>query len=561
MPAAARAWIGGALTLAGLACGARTGFDNVPPGVLPAADSGVSDGPSSDAPADGAVQGGVPAPRPISPLSTSSVTTQQPTFQWLLPSGADGARVEVCADRACTVIESAFDRIGSSGAPPVPLAAGVHFFRLRGLASGVVGTSPSVTWEIVVPRRSAPRDASWGTLPDFNGDGYGDVVVAGRFTDVTVFPGSPSGVSTTKRVELTLPSETITRVASAGDVDGDGYADLVVGTGVSTVSSMVPSAFLYHGGPNGLMGGALASLTFPPPAPNLGAASVGSAGDVNHDGYADIIIGWENIFPGEGMVAIYFGGPTGPATHLSIALHSELDLQSFGFAVAGAGDVDGDGFADVLAFENFSRLLVYRGSASGPSDATRTAIPTPGYQLSYPLSLVPGDVNGDGVADVVIGLGAIGAMNNVINPGGVLMFYGGTTLGAPTSLSPPMGMGSLGDEVSFAGDVNGDGYDDLVAGAPGNYGATTAWGGVVYWGSATGVSDGARATFATTMLPGSARGVSGAGDLNRDGYADVLSSDADGNLLVSPGSAGVFGVAGALSPLMTGGWGDVLSSQ
>ena len=176
-------------------------------------------------------------PRLIAPLSTATVTSRTPTLRWSLPSGATGARVQVCRDRACAEVIAAFDVTGDHVAPTAPLPHGVVFWRLLGRAVDGLGTFVSPTWEFAVGARSAPVDSSWGTFVDANGDGFADVAVgasaaAGGVGRVYVYLGSATGPSTTPATTLTGPDgaggEFGRIVVSAGDVNGDGFADLAV---------------------------------------------------------------------------------------------------------------------------------------------------------------------------------------------------------------------------------------------------------------------------------------------------------------------------------------------
>jgi hypothetical protein len=115
--------------------------------------------------------------RLIAPQSVSRVTSRRPTMRWVLPDGVTRARVEVCGDRACTRVLVTQEVEGSSWRPSEMLPPGVAYWRVRGLdGDGGVAWS-SATWEYVVGLRDAPVDTSFGTIKDFNGDGYDDVAV------------------------------------------------------------------------------------------------------------------------------------------------------------------------------------------------------------------------------------------------------------------------------------------------------------------------------------------------------------------------------------------------
>ena len=188
-------------------------------------DGGDEDVATADANADAR------APRPIAPLSTATVTARRPTLRWALAAGTDGARVEICRDRACTILITSFDAAGPSGAPAADLPAGVVFWRLHGRAGGSVGTATGPTWEFTVGARTAAVNTSWGTTLDVNGDGYADLVVGASGVSTStgrayVYLGSATGLSGTPATSLTGPDGAYSdfgySVASAGDVNGDG---------------------------------------------------------------------------------------------------------------------------------------------------------------------------------------------------------------------------------------------------------------------------------------------------------------------------------------------------
>ena len=208
------------------------------------------------APAGGAsssadVTGSPGAPRLLSPLSTARVTRRTPTLRWSLPSGIADATVDLCADRACThPIGAPVHVTGSSYVPTSPLPIGVVFWHLH---PGTDTTKTSATWEITVGPEATtltPIDSSWGTTLDVSGDGYADVVVTAPAADsVYVYLGSAAGLSTSPTT-LTPDGDAfeITWAASAGDVNGDGYADVVVGGSTAEAGA----AYVYLGGPSGV---------------------------------------------------------------------------------------------------------------------------------------------------------------------------------------------------------------------------------------------------------------------------------------------------------------------
>jgi large repetitive protein len=265
--------------------------------------------------------------------------------------------------------------------------------------------------------------------------------------------------------------------------------------------------------------------------------SAGSAGDVNGDGYDDLVVGaikWDSSLTDEGGAFVYLGTASGPSTTPDWTTTGGQAAAWYGYSVASAGDVDGDGYDDLLvgallydgALSDEGGAWLYHGSASG-LDGVAAWTATGGQQTANFGGQVAsaGDVNGDGYDDVVIGarLYDSGQADE-----GAAWVYLGSATGLVTA---PAWTGEgdqsdarFGHSVASAGDVNGDGYDDLVVGAQLYDGALTDEGtAFLYTGSSTGLSVGPAWTAPGGQ--GDARfgvSVAGAGDVNGDGYDDVV---------------------------------------
>jgi hypothetical protein len=298
-------------------------------------------------------------------------------------------------------------------------------------------------------------------------------------------------------------------------------------------------------------------LGAPPSCPFFGG-TVAGAGDVNGDGYADVLVGAEEYDAGqtnEGAVFVFLGSASGIASGHPGTAAAQLESNQagalFGTAISGAGDVNGDGYADVIIgaqlYDNGQSdegaAFVFHGSASGiPSGNPGTANTLlEGNQAILLADFPPfagavagaGDVNGDGYADVIVG--GEGYTNGQIREGAAFVFHGsasGVANGNPGTanafIESNLAGTGLGGRVAGAGDVNGDGYADVIVSAEGFDNGQTDEGGVwIFHGSAGGIvgtSPGSAATQlegnqASSLFGGS---VAGAGDVNGDGYSDVI---------------------------------------
>jgi len=289
----------------------------------------------------------------------------------------------------------------------------------------------------------------------------------------------------------------------------------------------VPAPWIIEGGaPNGIVGLTVATA------------------DVDGDGYADVVSSQQLADPVSGaardsIVLVYYGSANGPQLPpQQIANPAAADgFDYFGENVASAGDVNGDGYEDIIVddergtdpgnpngFDFRGTVYLFLGSATGlsPTPAARlVGDDIDGCKFGFGLSGI-GDVNGDGYDDVAIGENS----TNPVLPETVFVYYGspqGLVESARTRLSAQTTTASFGFAVRGAGDVNGDGYDDLVVGAPGYQYQTSGGGAFVYLGSPNGiVTDPATVLTGDTSQGDFGFAAVGVGDLDGDGYDDVM---------------------------------------
>jgi hypothetical protein len=470
--------------------------------------------------------------RLIAPLSATSVTSRRPTLKWQLPLDSDGAHVQMCRDRACMTEVTSFDAVGASGRPTADLPTGVLYWHAYPSSGGIVGQVSTPTWQMTVGARSAAVDTSWGSTVDVNGDGYADFISSNFESgshngQVYIYLGSSMVLPTAPSATLASPDDPRgyfgASVAGAGDVNGDGFADVVVGSD--------GEVYLYLGGPDGLSSAPAVTLIDPNNVEGEIGSAIAGAGDVNGDGYADVIVGAPTAGYGDGQVFVYLGSAVGLAANASTILNGPAGANAgFGNRVASAGDVNGDGYADVIVGaqsfnDNDGRAYVYLGSKDGLTSSSSVTLSGSDMNGGFGEAVAcAGDVNGDGYADIVVGA------NRDADGDGRAYFYLGSEAGLTSSpsltLIPPIG-GDFAQSVAGAGDINGDGYGDVIA-ASVFVGLT-----YVYLGGSSGLSASPAATLmdpgpTSTVLDDFGGVVTGIGDVNGDGVADVTVSAPSG---------------------------------
>lgn len=426
------------------------------------------------------------------------------------------------------------------------------------------------------------------TAADINHDGKTDLVVgAPRYSDQYTAQGAvyvyySNGVSFSSTPDIAFYGNSTWEYFGGGlhcgDVNGDSFADIIVGSlYYSGANADEGKVFIYYGTASGVETTARWTKVGGSVEASFGQGI--ATGDVNGDSTPDLIISSVYESNGqayEGRVYSFHGAQRGLSTVYSQRFNISQASSQFGFAISSAGDVNNDGYDDLLVgaynFDNGQtnegRAFLFLGSSSGVGV-------TPAWtyepnQASAQLGIaVAGncDFNADGYSDIVVGANLFD--NGQSNEGRAYIFHGNSS-GLPASptltIESNKASAQFARSISCAGDINNDGYSDLLVGAP-NFQQTLANEGKVflYKGSSTGLNATAFWTYvsaqATAYLGFS---VSFAGDVNNDGHDEILvGAYAYDSTLTNEGAVYLFnGSSGAISS--TANWvkyGGVASAQ
>jgi len=415
----------------------------------------------------------------------------------------------------------------------------------HGSSSGLAATD---AWTAESDQANASFGYSVASAGDVNGDGYSDVIVGAPFYDddhtdegrAYVYHGSSSGLVAiaywTAEGNQTYAYFGCS-VASAGDVNGDGYSEVIVGAyGYDNGETDEGRAYVYHGSSGGLVNPAAWTAEGDQANAYFGR-SVASSGDVNGDGYSDVIVGahlYDNGADDEGRVFVYQGSSFGLASTAAWTAESDQTYAEFGISVASAGDVNGDGYSDVIVGaygynngeQNEGRVFVYQGSSLGLANTAAWTAESDQTLAYFGISVASaGDVNGDGYSDVIVG--AYYYDNGQTNEGRAYVYQGSSSGLANTAdwtAESDQISAEFGRSVASAGDVNGDGYSDVIVGARRyDNGQTNEGRAYVYHGSSTGLANTAAWTAESDQTSAYfGLSVASAGDVNGDGYSDVI---------------------------------------
>jgi hypothetical protein len=434
-------------------------------------------------------------------------------------------------------------------------------------------TSPPAPIRILGQESGDGLGFSLAPIGDVDGDGDVDLVVGAPGSDANqqfagrayLFDGPFTGTSSTAAAANTISTTFFGdnvgfSVASAGDVNGDGLDDVLVGARGSDAGGIQSGrAYLFLGPVTERVAGGADAIITGLPFEEIGRI-VAPAGDLNHDGFDDIIVGSDIAGPGrQGRLYVFNGPITGAlsVTSASAVLTGALPDDFFGTSVAAPGDLNGDGFADLVVgasrlvaigdTQGPGRVFVFHGPFAGPIGALSAQAILTGELLNdaFGQSVATGDVNGDGTIDLVVGAHQLFRDDGT---GKAYVFHG--PLAGPIAAASAQavirgeGLGHQFGSAVASADLDQDGKSDVVVGAPGGLGSRL----YAFRSPLAGEVAAASAPFLATAAVTEGLGMAVAtADLDGDGRPDVIA----GGPSASASAAATYVVAytNALPPL------------
>lgn len=428
------------------------------------------------------------APRPIAPISVSWVNTNRPKFRWELKEGSTGAVIELSRTRD---FKGEIRRVVGNGTEAVlteeqKLEPGFWFWRLRGHnlnADGAVKPEKEApVWEFLVrgPSANKASDAPQGAIVDMNGDGEPDLVVSVEvknpeyptFGPPTWFGqktllGSPTNHTftiddgSTRDFELYGPNADYS-LTGGTDLDGDGYPELVrtMLTSGEDPNGEKHGWFVYEvGSAEGLDYQRSEELSFGLPVPDFSTkAIVQASGDLNGDGYGD----FTTILPTTGFTSL--GSVWGPVRVMFFMPFFEVPTPTTPAPFCAGGDLDGDGLTDIVMASRSQASPIGYTKGSRDRFEAPASLTMNGVTPLKASSLTTGDFYGNATAQIAFA-------TQIKDAGGVahgaVCIY--ATDGKPLEdqhcwKSADAAVDTFGLSI-VAGDLDGDGRDDLIVGS------------------------------------------------------------------------------------------------
>lgn len=317
-----------------------------------------------------------------------------------------------------------------------------------------------------------------------------------------------------------------TEIAAVDDLNGDGYTDFLVGAPGSYQSTDYKGkVYLFLGGTEPTE--PLLTLEGENAGDRFGASLTG-LGDIDGDGYNDFAIGADKADDGgadAGKVYIYYGGKQ-IDNEPDVTLIGERSNDWFGTAIAGGSDINGDQIPDLIigasyGGKNYTGVLyVFLGGTAITRPAVKIDGETSGDSFGERLAIL-GDLDGDGISEFAASSYYHNSDGNK-NSGRVYIYRGGSVISREPwhTLSGKRPQANFGFSIAPAGDVNNDGTPDLIVGAPG--GGPNAEGVAYLYQGGPVIRDPIAEIYGDNPKDLYGYAVSSGGDINRDGYDDIL---------------------------------------
>jgi hypothetical protein len=433
------------------------------------------------------------------------------------------------------------------------------------------GTPQNANTFIQSNRTNALMGFRVSTAGDINGDTYDDVMLLapayqlpqGDYSAAFIYYGSnPRGINPNVKTIIgprIIASQYFAGMAGGGDLNDDGFDDII-----TNAPDSLGGIAIYYGTGDGL--DTTAQILRGDPAYGSLNGYLAIAKDLNDDGLDDIVVGNSGVSrgqTGEGVVTIVYGNAWGIENSAWSYIEGNQAGLHLGSRVMGANDINHDGYNDIVVVAD-NKVFTYFGGPDGVAltPASSMTVNSPADFITSFAIAAGGDINGDGHTDVIVGNQGY-SVGQQSYRGAVFVYYGSTTgLNATPAqiLQPDVDSTGFGIEVAFAGDINADGKSDIVVGAMSqgsDINQDDEGFAYVYYGRSNGLNPVPASTIQSNQRNACLGfSVAGAGDVNGDGYSDVLVSaflysngqQLEGAGFVYHGGPGLAGLLAAAPP-------------